>query len=219
MADGYDALFCDLWGCLHNGAQPLPGRGRRVAGVSRGRRPGRSHDQRAAPNRYVAEQLGRLGVPARRLGPDRRQSGDAAQAGHVFRARSGERSIIMGPRRITVSSPTSRLNSQMPPPSIRVAAGGGRGHRLHRPVRRPDRNARGLPRDVALREDQGVEAPLRQSRYRRRSTATSGSTAPARLPRFTTRWAAKASTSASRIRRSTTLPAARLAATGAEAGQ
>ncbi len=24
VADRYDALFCDLWGCLHNGIAPFP---------------------------------------------------------------------------------------------------------------------------------------------------------------------------------------------------
>lgn len=24
VSDGYDALFCDLWGCLHNGVRPFP---------------------------------------------------------------------------------------------------------------------------------------------------------------------------------------------------
>ncbi|MBT8413390.1 MAG: TIGR01459 family HAD-type hydrolase, partial [Boseongicola sp.] len=24
ISDNYDAVFCDLWGCLHNGIEPFP---------------------------------------------------------------------------------------------------------------------------------------------------------------------------------------------------
>lgn len=60
---GYDTLFCDLWGCLHDGRAPYPAavaalRGFRVRG---GRVVLLTNAPR--PNRHVTEQLDRLGVP------------------------------------------------------------------------------------------------------------------------------------------------------------
>ena len=34
LSGRYDAVFCDLWGCLHNGKTAYPGGGRRPARLS-----------------------------------------------------------------------------------------------------------------------------------------------------------------------------------------
>src|SRR5690606_37160966 len=59
----YDALYCDLWGCLHNGRTPFPdavaalqgfrAQGGRVVLLTNAPR----------PQQYVAAQLDRMGVP------------------------------------------------------------------------------------------------------------------------------------------------------------
>ena len=76
----YDALFCDLWGCLHNGLAPFPqavealrgfrGKGGKVILLTNAPRP------RAA----VRRQLARFGVPDD-CWDDIASSGDASQAG------------------------------------------------------------------------------------------------------------------------------------------
>lgn len=63
IAADYDVLFCDLWGCLHNGVAPYP---EAVAALQAFRmRGGRvvlmTNAPRPAP--YVREQLDRMGVP------------------------------------------------------------------------------------------------------------------------------------------------------------
>ncbi len=64
ISSGYDALFCDLWGCLHNGHAPYPAAvaalqsyragGGRVVLLTNAPRPGR----------FVRHSLERMGVPA-----------------------------------------------------------------------------------------------------------------------------------------------------------
>lgn len=78
ISDGYDVLFCDLWGCLHNGRRPWPeavtalqafrARGGRVCLMTNAPRP--SGD--------VIAQLDRMGVP-RDCWDVVVSSGDAAQ--------------------------------------------------------------------------------------------------------------------------------------------
>ena len=36
---GYNAVFCDLWGCLHDGTRAFPQRSRRSSGFARGAEP------------------------------------------------------------------------------------------------------------------------------------------------------------------------------------
>ena len=82
VADRYDAVFCDLWGCLHNGVAAFPaavaalqaarGRGVKVVLVTNAPRPKSS----------VEAQLRRLGVPADAW-DEIATSGDAAQMGLV----------------------------------------------------------------------------------------------------------------------------------------
>ena len=63
IAADYDVLFCDLWGCLHNGVAPYP---EAVAALQDFRKQGgrvvlMTNAPRPAP--YVREQLDRMGVP------------------------------------------------------------------------------------------------------------------------------------------------------------
>ena len=74
----YDVLFCDLWGCLHNGKQPYPAA---VAALQAFRQGGGKvvlMTNAPRPNQFVIAQLDRMGVP--RDAWDRVvSSGDAAQ--------------------------------------------------------------------------------------------------------------------------------------------
>jgi HAD superfamily hydrolase (TIGR01459 family) len=59
----YDALFCDLWGCLHNGKQPYAAA---VAALQAFRQGGGKvvlMTNAPRPNPYVEAQLDRMGVP------------------------------------------------------------------------------------------------------------------------------------------------------------
>ena len=59
----YDVLYCDLWGCLHNGRQPYPAA---VAALQGFRRQGGKvvlMTNAPRPNRFVIAQLDRMGVP------------------------------------------------------------------------------------------------------------------------------------------------------------
>lgn len=74
----YDALFCDLWGCLHNGKQPY---GAAVAALRDYRKGGGRvvlMTNAPRPNAYVIAQLDRMGVP-RDAWDMVISSGDAAQ--------------------------------------------------------------------------------------------------------------------------------------------
>lgn len=93
----YGVLFCDLWGCVHNGKMAYPaaiaalqayrGNGGKVALVTNAPRP------RGA----VAEQVARLGVP-NDAWDDIVTSGDAAQDA-MFSGRVGRRVWHVGPER------------------------------------------------------------------------------------------------------------------------
>ncbi|RJE85396.1 TIGR01459 family HAD-type hydrolase [Paracoccus onubensis] len=59
----YEALFCDLWGCLHNGKQPYPAA---VSALQDYRRQGGRvclMTNAPRPKQYVIAQLERMGVP------------------------------------------------------------------------------------------------------------------------------------------------------------
>ena len=95
ISDRYDALFCDLWGCLHNGITPFPaavaalqafrGKGGRVILLTNAPR----------PRRAVRRQLERLGVPED-CWDDIVTSGDASQAG-MAAGMAGHRVFHIGP--------------------------------------------------------------------------------------------------------------------------
>ena len=78
VSASYDALFCDLWGCLHNGKQPYPAA---VAALQAFRAQGGKvclMTNAPRPNQYVVAQLDRMGVP-RDAWDLVVSSGDAAQ--------------------------------------------------------------------------------------------------------------------------------------------
>ncbi|NEY90724.1 TIGR01459 family HAD-type hydrolase [Tabrizicola oligotrophica] len=79
IADRYDALFCDLWGCLHNGKTPFP----EAVSALKGFRAGGSMvalvTNAPRPNATVIAQLDRMGVP-RDAWDLVVSSGDAAQS-------------------------------------------------------------------------------------------------------------------------------------------
>lgn len=78
IGTNYDVLFCDLWGCLHNGHEPWPEAIAALQGFRQGG--GRVVLMTNAPRpwKYVAEQLDRMGVP-RDAWDIIVSSGDAAQ--------------------------------------------------------------------------------------------------------------------------------------------
>lgn len=78
ISGGYDTLLCDLWGCLHNGKAAYPAA---VAALQAFRAKGGTVallTNAPRPNRFVIEQLDRLGVP-RDAWDLVVSSGDAAQ--------------------------------------------------------------------------------------------------------------------------------------------
>jgi HAD superfamily hydrolase (TIGR01459 family) len=78
VSDRYDAVFCDLWGCLHNGQTPFPAA---VSALESYRNSGGTVvllTNAPRPNSYVEQQLDRLGVP-RDCWDLIVSSGDAAQ--------------------------------------------------------------------------------------------------------------------------------------------
>ena len=78
IASGYEALFCDLWGCLHNGRAAYPAA---VAALQKYRADGGRVvllTNAPRPNQFVIAQLDRLGVP-RDAWDLVVSSGDAAQ--------------------------------------------------------------------------------------------------------------------------------------------
>ncbi|WP_295046699.1 TIGR01459 family HAD-type hydrolase [uncultured Paracoccus sp.] len=85
----YDVLFCDLWGCLHNGKQPYPAA---VAALQAFRRSGGQvvlMTNAPRPNQFVIRQLDRMGVP-RDAWDIVVSSGDAAQEA-MFEGRVGRK--------------------------------------------------------------------------------------------------------------------------------
>ena len=94
IADGYDALFCDLWGCLHNGIRPFPAA---VAALQAFRSQGGTVvllTNAPRPRVHIERQLDGLGVP-RDAWDTIATSGDAARLA-AFRGVVGERVWFMG---------------------------------------------------------------------------------------------------------------------------
>ena len=94
ISDGYDAVFCDLWGCLHDGLVPFPDavsalqdyrkRGGKVVLLTNAPRPRAS----------VARQLDQIGVPTD-CWDVIATSGDSARAA-MFRGVVGDKVWFMG---------------------------------------------------------------------------------------------------------------------------
>lgn len=104
VSDAYDALFCDLWGCLHDGVAPFPeavaalqafrNRGGKVALLTNAPR----------PRRDVAEQIDAMGVP-RDAWDTIATSGDSARLA-MFEGVVGTRVYHIGePRDLTFFEP------------------------------------------------------------------------------------------------------------------
>ncbi|MGY6410210.1 MAG: TIGR01459 family HAD-type hydrolase [Alkalilacustris sp.] len=97
VADSYDVLLCDLWGCLHNGERPFPAAVEALAGFRAGG--GRvvllTNSPRPEPS--VQRQLDDMGVP-RGVYDLIVSSGDAAQAGMLAGA-VGRKVWHLGPER------------------------------------------------------------------------------------------------------------------------
>lgn len=82
ISDRYDVLFCDLWGCVHDGVQAMPAA---VAALQAFRAKGGAVvllTNAPRPKPSVARQIARLGVPEDAW-DDIVTSGDAAQHGLV----------------------------------------------------------------------------------------------------------------------------------------
>ncbi|MDR7126022.1 TIGR01459 family HAD-type hydrolase [Pseudotabrizicola sp. 4114] len=79
LSDRYDALFCDLWGCLHNGVTPFPAA---VAALQAFRAGGGKVilvTNAPRPKSSIIKQLDAMGLP-RDTWDDIASSGDATQA-------------------------------------------------------------------------------------------------------------------------------------------
>lgn len=93
----YNVLYCDLWGCLHNGREPFPGA---VAALQGFRANGGTVilvTNSPRPRRSVALQLQDMGVP-RDCYDDIASSGDAAQLA-MARGDYGRKVFHIGPER------------------------------------------------------------------------------------------------------------------------
>lgn len=94
---GYDTLFCDLWGCLHDGQAPFPAAVAALQGfrATGGRVVLLTNAPR--PNRYIIDQLDQIGVP-RSAWDLVVSSGDAAQIA-MFSGAVGRRVHHIGPKK------------------------------------------------------------------------------------------------------------------------
>ncbi|HTI02962.1 MAG TPA: TIGR01459 family HAD-type hydrolase, partial [Acidisoma sp.] len=63
IADGYDALLCDVWGVIHNGRESFPAACEALARFRAERGPVVLISNAARPHAPVIEQLDALGVP------------------------------------------------------------------------------------------------------------------------------------------------------------
>jgi HAD superfamily hydrolase (TIGR01459 family) len=97
IAGGYDALFCDLWGCVHDGLRPFPAA---VAALQAFRAGGGAVvllTNAPRPRAHVERQLDALGVP-RDAWDVVATSGDAARLA-AFRGVVGQKVWFMGEER------------------------------------------------------------------------------------------------------------------------
>ena len=94
ISDNYDAVFCDLWGCLHNGIEPFP---EAVAALQAFRQRGGKVvllTNAPRPRASVEKQLEQIGVP-RDCWDVIATSGDSARSA-MFRGVVGEKVWFMG---------------------------------------------------------------------------------------------------------------------------
>ena len=97
ISESYDALLCDLWGCLHNGIRPFPAAVEALAGYKAqgGRVVLLTNSPK--PESGVLRQLDGMGVP-REVYDVIVTSGDAAQAGMLAGA-VGRKLWFLGPEK------------------------------------------------------------------------------------------------------------------------
>lgn len=79
VSQGYDTLYCDLWGCLHNGHRPYPDAVAALVGFREAGGRVVLLTNAPRPSRFVVATLDRMGVP-REAWDLVVSSGDAAQA-------------------------------------------------------------------------------------------------------------------------------------------
>lgn len=97
ISSAYDAVFCDLWGCLHNGVAPFP---EAVAALRAFRAQGGKVlllTNAPRPARFVQQSLDRMGVP-REAYDAIVSSGDAAQDA-MFAGAVGRKVWHLGPEK------------------------------------------------------------------------------------------------------------------------
>lgn len=94
---GYDTLFCDLWGCLHDGHAPYPAAVAALAAFRAGGGRVVLLTNAPRPNRYIIQQLDRIGVP-RSAWDLVVSSGDAAQIA-MYAGAVGRRVHHIGPKK------------------------------------------------------------------------------------------------------------------------
>lgn len=112
IAGRYDVLFCDLWGCLHDGHHPFPAA---VAALQGFRAAGGTVvllTNSPKPRRGVEAQLARIGVPAD-CWDTVATSGDAARAA-MFRGAVGQRVWHIGePHDLSFFEPLAVLDAPL----------------------------------------------------------------------------------------------------------
>ena len=160
---GYSALFCDLWGCLHDGVTAFP---EAVAALERFRGQGGSVvllTNSPRPAGDVERQLDLLGAPRSCWDPIV-SSGDAAQAA-MAAGQFGRRVYHVGPERDLVFF---RDAEGRPFDIERVPLEDAEGIVCTGLFDDRSETPEDYPGAHPLRQDQGAEAPLRQSRHRGR---------------------------------------------------
>jgi len=96
IADSYDAIFCDVWGVLHNGMRAHPAAAQALTLFRAADKPVILISNAPRPGHSVIAQLDRLGVP-RSAYDDILTSGDLTRA--IVQERAGERVFHLGPER------------------------------------------------------------------------------------------------------------------------
>jgi hypothetical protein len=200
VSDRYDALFCDLWGCVHDGVRAFPeavdalrafkARAVTVVMVTNAPRPRSS----------VARQLERLGVPDD-CWDAIATSGDAARLA-MFEGVVGTKVWHVGePHDAPFFEPPAILDDPIRIEKVELDdAEGIVCTGPFRPACRPVGDAAAVPAG----ENQGPAACYARTPTSSSTGVTAGNGAPARWLSSIPRWAVKASISASRTRRSMT---------------
>jgi len=112
IADGYDTLFCDLWGCVHDGHRPFPAAVAALQGFRAGGGVVVLLTNSPRPRRSVEAQLARIGVPTE-CWDTIATSGDAARAA-MFQGAVGRRVWHIGePHDLSFFEPLAVLDAPL----------------------------------------------------------------------------------------------------------